>query len=92
MASSSATLATMLPETARKLALLHCVKNLRSFQAFWGKRLRGEYQMRYYLMPLKQNPVVGQHADSVIFGGRVTGKSWDLELSMAHAMFNRPDG
>lgn len=76
----------------RKLALYHCVKNLRSFMAFWGKRLRGEYQLRYYLMPMKQNPIVGQRSDSIIYGGRVTGKSWDMELAMAHAMLNRPDG
>ncbi len=80
------------PGMLRKLQLYHCFKNLRTFMAFWGKRLRGEYQMRYYLMPLKQNPIVGQKADSVVYGGRVTGKSWDMELSMAHAMFNRPDG
>lgn len=76
----------------KKLALFHVIKNLRSFMGFWGKRLRGEYQMRYYLMPMKQNPIVGQNADAIIYGGRVTGKSWDMELSMAHAMFNRGDG
>lgn len=79
-------------ELRRNLLFYHYFKNHRSFQAFWGKHIRSEYQHRYYLLPLMANPKIGTNADAVVYGGRVTGKSWSMELSMAHAMFNSPSG
>ncbi len=74
------------------LAFYHVHKNHRSFQSFWGKKIRPEYEMRYYLLPMMKNPEIGRQSDSVILGGRVTGKSWAMELAMAHSMFNTPFG